>query len=675
MILTVDEFNYKLFQNIDIVKNSAGRKVSKGRKNYLNLICAFDIETSRVGDHAVTYVWQFQCDDFGTVMGRTIQEAQIFFKRISDSIEERGTLVIFVHNLSYEFQFLAGVYNFMTEEVFAVDNRKVLKCSMYNNIEFRCSYLLTNMSLAVFTKKMGVIHAKLSGEDFDYSIVRYPWTVLTDEEIQYCVNDVLGLVEALKIYMEINNDTLVTLPYTSTGFVRRDAKKAMRDTNYMWRCSLMPSLNTYYLLREAFRGGDTHANRWYSDTVVENVKCYDRSSSYPEVICNMPFPVSEFKSIEIVDEEYLNKMVYEKNRACLFRCILYNVTLTDEMWGCPYLSKDKCRNIVEGQFDNGRILSASSLAVTLTDVDYKIIKKEYDFSDITIVDFQYAKYGDLPVQFTDLNRKYFTDKTKLKNVEGQEIYYMLSKALLNSIYGMCAQNPVKHNIEFCEGQWQLNIGNEEELLKKSNSKAFLPYSWGVWVTAWARYRLHEGMWNIGAENFIYCDTDSVYYIGDVSWDGLNETIRNRSIETNSYATDPSGVTHYLGVWEEDKKCDLFKTLGAKKYVYEKNGQVYITIAGVNKKKGAQELTKHGGINAFREGFTFVEAGGTESVYNDLEDGFALHIDGHELIVTRNVLIKESTYTVGITAEYQRLLGDVFTYRVLRERYKNNQKSG
>ena len=69
---------------------------------------------------------------------------------------------------------------------------------VYDTIyEFRCSYLHSNMSLEVFLEKMGVEDLKQSGEEFDYSKIRYPWTPLSDQEMKYIVNDVKGLVEAL----------------------------------------------------------------------------------------------------------------------------------------------------------------------------------------------------------------------------------------------------------------------------------------------------------------------------------------------------------------------------------------------------------------------------------------------------------------------------------------------
>src|SRR5699024_6928781 len=132
-------------------------------------------------------------------------------------------LVFYVHNLSYEFQFLAGTCNFNIEDVFSIKKRKVLKCT-YECIEYRCSYLLTNSNLETFTKDMKVKHIKKPGEDIDYTKYRTCTTFLNEKEMKYCLNDVLGLVEALHAKMNYDLDTLYTIPLTSTGYVRRDTK-------------------------------------------------------------------------------------------------------------------------------------------------------------------------------------------------------------------------------------------------------------------------------------------------------------------------------------------------------------------------------------------------------------------------------------------------------------------
>ena len=98
----------------------------------------------------------------------------------------------------------------------------------------------------------------------------------------------------------------------------------------------------------------------------------------------------------------------------------------------------------------------------------------------------------------------------------------------------------------------------------------------------------------------------------------------------------------------------FTTLGAKKYCSVKDGKLSITISGVGKSIGSKELEERGGIDSFKEGFTFYKAGGTESVYNDKVKE-RIEIDGHELIITDNVYIRDSSYTLGTTEEYKRIL--------------------
>ena len=159
--------------------------------------------------------------------------------------------------------------------------------------------------------------------------------------------------------------------------------------------------------------------------------------------------------------------------------------------------------------------------------------------------------------------------------------------------------------------------------------------------------------------FVYCDTDSVKYVGNIDWTAYNEQREQDSLESGSYAKDPSGEVHYMGVYEDDGNYAEFATLGAKKYcyTYENGGKLYTTIAGVTKRKGGAELEKFGGITAFKPGFVFREAGGTESIYNDNPEITQYVVDGKTLDITSNVVIKDSTYTLGITAEYERLLND------------------
>lgn len=652
-IINPSNFDYEWFKQIPKQNRKRGNQGSKRAKIYYkDIVTAFDIETTTLDDieQSIMYIWQWAFGPELVVVGRTWEEFNDFRERLN---EELGDLkmVVYVHNLSFEFQFLRGIYSFTEDDVFCMDSRKVLKCNM-DKLEFRCSYLHSNMSLDQFTKTMKVKHQKLSGVEFDYSKKRYPWTELSEEELNYCINDVVGLVEAIEYELKMDNDNLYSLPLTATGYPRRDCKKAMAKIRHGTVKAMLPDFYIYTLLREAFRGGNTHANRLYAGKIIEDVHSADRSSSYPDVLVNCKFPITKF--LRRGELSYDDLMYYMETRkmACIIRIALYNVKLQDPFWGCPYLSRDKCRYIENGVYDNGRIISADYLETTLTDIDFKIILSEYDFTDAIPFDVCTARYGYLPRPFVDCIIDYYRKKTELKGIEEQEYLYGKSKAKLNSLYGMCAQDPVKYDVKFRDDDFIIDTEKlGTEILEEHNKHAFLPYQWGVWCTAWARYRLEEGI-RLAGDGFIYCDTDSVKYIGKINWRSYNKERRADSIRSGARALDPDGKWHYMGVYEADGEYEQFSTLGAKKYTYVENGKLHVTISGVSKKSGAEEL---GCIENFKEGFIFSKAGGTESIYNDHPDVVAAIIDDKEIPITSNVVIKPSTYTLGITAEYERLL--------------------
>ena len=103
---------------------------------------------------------------------------------------------------------------------------------------------------------------------------------------------------------------------------------------------------------------------------------------------------------------------------------------------------------------------------------------------------------------------------------------------------------------------------------------------------------------------------------------------------------------------------------------DEDGEFHATIAGVNKKLAPEELESYGGSGAFRIGFTFSHAGGTESVYNDTVYG-DYTVENHKIKITQNVVIRPSTYTIGITDEYRRILADARTLKEFKETFDKN----
>lgn len=657
-------------------KNPVGNNSTRTKKHILDLLCAFDIETSRVPgtEQAVCYHWQLQCGlEHPTIRGRELWQFRKLMDSFAENIKKDQTLYIFVHNLSYEFHFLRGVYpELSAEDVFSLKPRKPVKVRLYGGkIELRCSYILTNMSLGEWTSKMQVEHQKLSGDAFDYDAVRYPWTDLTEEQLDYCRNDVLGLVEALRVQLDINDDTLSSIPLTSTGYIRRSVKRVMKNWSYYGLQAIQPDPDVYVALREAFRGGDTHCNRFLAGVILKNVKSVDKSSAYPDACVNYDeFPMGTFRRSIKKTLKWANQLI-RLHRAVLMRVRFTNLRLRDEFDPCPYISFSKVRGVkvYECQLDNGRILTAPHAETTLTDIDWCIIEAQYEWDSVEVLDMWDTRKGFLPDILRSLIISYYEDKTKLKGVQGQEVYYVKSKNLLNSVYGLQAQDPCKPTTVYDDSQediFSVVEGDIPALLEKSRRQPYGSYQWGVYCTAIARRELRKMITKAG-DDFVYCDTDSVKVLGDLDVSKYNRDKIRTSTLNGAKAVDPSGEAHYMGVFEDDGQYNRFVSLGAKKYAYEDKKGLHITIAGVGKKAGARELENAGGLEAFKDGMKFVEGGGTEAVYND-HTSTEIEIDGHKLYIGPNIYLKPSTYTLGITDDYLRILQNAELVRgIIHER--------
>ena len=74
--VNVKDLDYSIFENLKTQRAPRGNPHGRKRKRYVDLVCAFDIETSTLPDieEAIMYIWQFQIDDIVTVVGRTWEE-------------------------------------------------------------------------------------------------------------------------------------------------------------------------------------------------------------------------------------------------------------------------------------------------------------------------------------------------------------------------------------------------------------------------------------------------------------------------------------------------------------------------------------------------------------------------------------------------------------------------
>ena len=632
--------------------------------------------------YSIMYIWMFSINDT-VYYGRTWEELKEFWSILDEYIPQKK--IVFIHNLSYEFQYLRSEFDF--KDVFARTQRKVMKATLsYYNIEFHCTYMMSNISLDKLADTYKLPIKKLVG-NLDYDIIRVPTTELTDKELAYCENDCLVIYHYIKLelseYIRVDK-----IPITSTGKVRRELQQ-LSYKNIYYRRKMRKAINTnphiYNLLLEAFQGGYTHANWIYTDEIVKNVDSYDFTSSYPYVMTSFKYPMSEFIEDDV------------KSVSDMYRLYAYLLVVRFKNLKCKYfnnfISSSKCRYIRGGKYDNGRLMKADEIEMVLTDVDFRFILLTYE-CEYEILESYSALYGYLPKMLINFILDKYVSKTKLKGVEEEEINYARVKAMFNSIYGMTVTNTIRNDVIYdnVSGWSESLLDNDKivELLENEKKKGFLSFSTGVWVTAWSRFNLLSNLVKLDKYN-IYADTDSLKLIEGYDKNVINN-YNNDVIERIKYVSkilnipiekyspkDIKGVSHLLGVFEcETKEGDKytyeeFITQGAKKYAVKQDGKIKITVAGVPKKSGAKCLNS---LEEFRDDLVFKSSitGKQTLIYLDEQQENDL-VDYQGNAYTNKdktgCCLIPCSYVLGKAFDYANLLTDESSKRAIYKEEKEN----
>lgn len=666
----IDNVN-DLLEQFEIVT----KRIGKYSVNYLNVPSVFDIEASSFYDtdtgekRAVMYAWVFGLNG-KCIRGRTWKEFHVLLDTLVETynLSKDNRLVIYVHNLSYEFQFIRKHFNWV--KVFSLSERQPIYAVTDTGIEFRCSYLLSGYSLEMVGKNLKKYSVKKMVGDLDYDLLRLPITPLTDTEWGYILND--GLVVMAFIQEEIDRlGTIIDLPITKTGYVRNYCRERCLklDVSYQKLVhSLTLDAHEYQKLKEAFAGGFTHANHnWVGKNIfvgktinsvsISSIGSYDLTSSYPTVMVSEKFPMSKGQRVKVKTQEQFN--TYLQKYCCLMTIRFHNI---DEMFTYEhYISKSKCLLCENDISDNGRVVSADDIIITLTELDFDIIRKTYSFEYFQVLDMYIYQKSYIPREFVLCVLGLYADKTKLKGVEGEEIRYLKSKEMLNSLYGMCVTDICRDEIVYEDDNWTTESCNIDRTLQKynDNTQRFISYPWGVWVTAYARYNLWKILIQLN-NDYVYADTDSLKIINYEKYIPIIEKYNreiilkvkkclsfNRLDITYAKPKNNKGEVKPLGVWDFEGSLTKFKTLGAKRYIYEHNTELTLTISGVNKQTGVQFLkdkykTPTKIFNAFKDNLefpaTYLDSNGlekrgcgklTHTYLDEMFEGYAIDYLGNK----------------------------------------------
>lgn len=605
--------------------------------SYINeLIISYDIETTSYKRGALkrAFAYTHTVSVNGTItIHRKVTDFIAHLNRLCCRYEATTDkrIVIYVHNLAYEFSFIKHYFEWVDDEVHAIGStHRIVRALTTDGIEFRCSYMLTNSALAHVGKEVGI--AKAEG-DLDYDLIRHTETELTPEEIGYIEADV-KIIDALIKERLAESGGYKSIPWTATGYVRRDVRAAVFGSKEYKR--LVKSLNMteddYTAARAAFQGGYVHANATVTGVTCYGVTAVDLASSYPASMIRGNFPMAPF--VEIPDATWDDAIELLDGT-----CQILDVTLTGVTSRYPFPPISQSRAITSAGLtvDNGRIYSADTVRVLCTDVDMAVYLRAYDIDHIQVNSLRISTADRLPEELGLEVLRYYGMKTELKGVEGQEENYRLGKAYTNSIYGMVATDPVRDEFIFSNDTKDMTqvYPNTDNIIKDHNTgrSRFLFYPWAAWVTAYSRQELLMTIYDMidAGITALYCDTDSIYFITDPK---AFEIIESRNINihedvTSYLAGAPEelfspktikGEEKPLGAWEEEPvSYREFKTLGAKRYATtDERGHFTLTVSGLAKRAAAY-VEEQGGMEYFKDGMTIPEEH-TGRMTHDYSDG-------------------------------------------------------
>ena len=447
-------------------------------------------------------------------------------------------------------------------------------------------------------KRLGVVMDDELKTDFDYTefnraddmteeqareYAREVFDNLTDDHLKYIRNDVILLAKSVYYYSDIFKgfdyskrtftsnilDVYNTNDLTSYQLLNRigegKEKYEIRYTDYQFA-----NQNFYDYLKPFYRGGLNFYNQYYVGRVIDTgVFGMDIHSSYPYAMHHFKIP-TYLKDYEEHDQPTEIPINYSHDEYSLFRMskddfdmlILNKIdSVILKQMLVKYYSTNEFININTYTF---------RLIENVTGLKYESIPAysrvtfdcEYFGSRDIIEDFYKVKTQGKSKEKLIFNSPYDIRGTGADN---DVIYtreeYDHSKVNLNGLYGIPALRPYFNLFRLKDGEYY-NIENGHK-----NTERNIVFS--IFVTSVSLWNLLNPLKYLTQkeidENFIYCDTDSLYFKTDIKHKMPDELFTRFD----------------LGTWDlEHEHMDKFYVLNHKKYAYEEDGKITVRAGGV-----------------------------------------------------------------------------------------------
>ena len=635
---------------------------------------------------AVPYIWQF-CIDGVTVYGRDFKDCKKMFDYIAHNTKGH-TCHIWIHNIGFEYVWLQELLKPKGRNIFFTEAHKPLYFK-YKNLYFRCSYRLTNKSLAKWGKDLGF--PKKVG-DLDYFALYSPRTELDEKSLGYCETDVLIMYKGLQQYMDIYKH-VEYIPLTQTSIIRKDIKEENKEVTGFIRqvAEMQPRTPDEWKVQHlTYSGGLTLCNPRNVGRVLQDLDSIDKKSAYPFAMLEK-YPSTVFEKVTSPpiwnDGNHHICLVEFPNIRAKYDITPLSTSKRVCMQGAVLAKDNSAENKKIGLAkNNGKLIKAKTFVCYCTEIDYRLISMYYRF-DKPIIHSHYIALSDyMPRHVIMYMLERYAQKTLLTGVDDE--LRMLEKQKLNSIYGCCGTALVHDNITQLDDYKfektrldDMQIMVELAKLKQHKFKNTLPYSYGIYITSYQRFFLMEmchrfrtkrgNKWTL--DKISYMDTDSLKgFFTEADWkliEAENERIKawtkeRLAMQDIPYEMScPENTKHqreYLGIWEHDAHYYEAKFLRAKCYAYKESPEdhTHITIAGVP--KAAAHVLKS--VDDLREGLEFDLFNSHKNMltYRDGDNPLVIMPDGYKVKNKCACNIRPTSYKLTLEGEYRELIKKYLT---------------
>lgn len=638
---------YKIIDTLPDVKTIEIYQCGRGQNGYkiYNLSIGFDIETTNHKPTKGSFMWVWSVNWHGCrISGRTWDD---FFKLLWDlkQIYRKADVMIFVQNLPFEASFLLPRLEKSGEikRIFATDKRQVVEIRTHSGYIFRDTAVLSGMSLQAIASNFCDTQ-KAVGE-LDYNKLRNSTTPINNKEWHYIFCDTRILYEyGLQVHHEYTAHGK-TIPYTSTGKVRKILKDNIGGKNLKWvrmrTAALYPDTLDEYrmIILFLFRGGYVHAQTAACNKVLNLIQSWDENSAYPAVMLQCIYPMGVFEEFSPSLFEYF---LSRDDKIAIYGCFtFYNVT--PKTAHCIE-SKHKIISEKNAFYENGRLSTAEEITVLLTDVDFRLYQMFYNWTSYTVHWCKKTVKKPLPDYLRKTVDGLYAQKMKIKHELSQlkkdgkentdeynalQKLYTVTKGNLNACYGMTVSRLNMELYDYKDGEWVSVPQTKKDGSIKTyddyiQEQVLSPY-WGIYITAYARQRVLTAF-DMCGRSAKYGDTDSVKVTKGCEhiFEDLNTQIDSCNILYCKQHNLDYNLYKGLGCFELEDTYTHFKTLGAKRYIYtiknKKGKQVFhSTVAGMPKAKLEKKLQNLGikkGFAFFDNGMTFEDSGKMTHYYHE-----------------------------------------------------------